>query len=261
MQWLLRSPVAGPNLVRRLAWRLEGPRIDLLVSPVLSDIAGPRTSVRPADGLPLIHLDEPSLTGPKRALKRGGDLLVAVPLVVLLIPVYVLIALVIKFDSLGRVLYISDRVGRSGETFRCVKFRTMHVGADASRADVIGDPDDDVSGRYRDDPRVTRAGRMLRRWSLDELPQLFNVISGSMSLVGPRPLLPEEIVLLGDAENRRHLTKPGMTGLWQISGRKEVSWEDRMRLDLHYIETWSMALDAVILAKTAKAVLSGHGAY
>ncbi|MGB7980122.1 MAG: sugar transferase [Candidatus Nanopelagicales bacterium] len=255
------SAAAGPNLVRRLAWRLEGPRIDLLVSPVLSDVAGPRTSVRPADGLPLIHLDEPTLTGPKRALKRAGDVLVAVPLVVLLTPIYLLIALGIKFDSLGRVLYASDRVGRSGETFRCVKFRTMHLGADALRSEVIGDPDADVSQRYRGDPRVTRAGRLLRRWSLDELPQLFNVIAGSMSLVGPRPLLPEEIALLGDAENRRHLTKPGMTGLWQISGRKEVSWEDRMRLDLHYIETWSMALDVVILAKTAKAVLTGHGAY
>ncbi len=255
------SAAAGPNLVRRLAWRLEGPRIDLLVSPVLSDVAGPRTSVRPAAGLPLLHLDEPSLTGPKRALKRLGDLVVAVPLVLLLTPVFLLIAIGIKFESLGRVLYISDRVGRSGETFRCLKFRTMHVGADALRSEVLGDPDGDQTDRYREDPRITRAGRLLRRWSLDELPQLGNVIAGSMSLVGPRPMLPEEIALLGDAENRRHLTKPGMTGLWQISGRKEVSWEDRMRLDLHYIETWSMALDAVILAKTAKAVLTGRGAY
>ncbi len=271
MQWIdehnvhavavAESAAAGPNLVRRLAWRLEGPRIDLLVSPVLSDVAGPRTSVRPAAGLPLLHLDEPSLTGPKRAIKRMGDVLMAVPLVILLIPVYLLIALGIKFDSLGRVLYISDRVGRSGETFRCLKFRSMHVGAETLRSAVIGDPDEEVSERYREDPRVTRAGRLLRRWSLDELPQLFNVIGGSMSLVGPRPMLPGEIALLGDAENRRHLTKPGMTGLWQISGRKEVSWEDRMRLDLHYIETWSMALDVVILAKTAKAVLTGHGAY
>ena len=255
------STAVDPSLVKRLAWRLEGPRIDLLVSPALSDIAGPRMSVRPAAGLPLLHLDEPSLTGPKRALKRTGDLFVAIPLVILLFPVYLLIAVAIKFDSLGRALYVSDRVGRSGETFRCVKFRSMHVGADRLRSDVIGDLDDDVADRYRDDPRVTRVGRVLRRWSLDELPQLFNVISGSMSLVGPRPMLPDELELLGDAEHRRHLTKPGMTGLWQISGRKQVSWEDRMRLDLHYIETWSIALDIVILAKTAKAVISGQGAY
>ncbi len=255
------STAVDPALLRRLAWRLEGPRIDLLVSPVMSDIAGPRMSVRPAAGLPLIHLDEPSLTGPKRALKRMVDLLVAIPLVVILAPFYLLIGIAIKFDSLGRALYVSDRVGRSGETFRCIKFRTMHVGADSIRADVIGDLDDDVAERYREDPRVTRVGRGLRRWSIDELPQLFNVISGSMSLVGPRPMLPDELELLGDAEHRRHLTKPGMTGLWQISGRKEVSWDDRMRLDLHYIETWSIALDIVILAKTFKAVITGHGAY
>ena len=147
-------------------------------------------SVRPAAGLPLIHLDEPSLTGPKRALKRIVDLVVAVPLVVILAPVYLLIGIAIKFDSLGRALYISDRIGRSGETFRCIKFRTMHVGADSIRGDVIGDPDDEVADRYRDDPRVTRVGGVLRRWSMDELPQLFNVISGSMSLVGPRRCSP-----------------------------------------------------------------------
>lgn len=255
------STAVDPDLVRRLAWQLEGPRIDLLVSPALSDVAGPRVSARPAAGLPLLHLDEPSLTGPKRALKRMVDLAVAVPTLLLLSPVLLVVAVAIKLDSLGRVLYLSDRIGRSGETFRCVKFRTMIVGADSMREDVIGDPDDEISDRYREDPRVTRVGHHLRRWSLDELPQLLNVITGSMSLVGPRPMLPSELALLGDEENRRHLTKPGLTGLWQISGRKETSWEERMRLDLHYIETWSIALDLVIIAKTAKAVISGHGAY
>lgn len=255
------STAVAPDLLRRLAWRLEGPRVDLLVSPVLSDVAGPRVSVRPAAGLPLLHLDEPSLTGPKRALKRLVDLAIAIPLLVVLSPVLAAIAIAIKLDSLGHVLYVSDRIGRSGEIFRCVKFRTMHVGADALRADVIGDPDEDIAARYREDPRVTGVGRFLRRWSLDELPQLLNIVGGSMSLVGPRPMLPEELTLLGVAENRRHLTKPGLTGLWQISGRKEVSWDDRMRLDLHYIENWSIALDTVIMAKTAKAVVSGRGAY
>jgi exopolysaccharide biosynthesis polyprenyl glycosylphosphotransferase len=255
------STAVDPDLVRRLAWQLEGPRIDLLVSPALSDVAGPRVSARPAAGLPLLHLDEPSLTGPKRALKRMGDLAVAIPGLVVLSPFFVLIAIAIKLDSLGRVFYVSDRIGRSGESFRCVKFRTMIVGADAMRDDVIGEPDDEISDRYREDRRVTRVGHFLRRWSLDELPQLLNVVTGSMSLVGPRPMLPSELELLGDEENRRHLTKPGMTGLWQISGRKEVSWEDRMRMDLHYIETWSIALDLVIIGKTAKAVISGQGAY
>ncbi len=255
------STAVEPDLLRRLAWRLEGPRIDLLVSPVLSDVAGPRVSTRPAAGLPLLHLDEPSLTGPKRALKRGLDLLVAVPGLLVLAPVFLVIIVAIKLDSLGRVVYVSDRVGRSGEVFRCVKFRSMITGADTLREIVIGDPDDGIKDRYRTDPRVTRVGAVLRRWSLDELPQLLNVVAGSMSLVGPRPMLPDELALLGDAEHRRHLTKPGLTGLWQISGRKEVSWEDRMRLDLHYIEHWSIALDLIIILKTVKAVLTGRGAY
>lgn len=255
------SAAIEQDLLRRLAWHLEGPGIDLLVSPTLSDVAGPRVSVRPAAGLPLLHLDEPSLTGPKRALKRALDLAIAVPALVVLAPVMALIGIAIKLDSLGRVFYWSDRIGRSGEPFKCAKFRSMYVGSDALRDDVIGEPDEGIAERYREDPRVTRVGRFLRRWSLDELPQLLNVVGGSMSLVGPRPMLPEELSLLGDRENRRHLTKPGLTGLWQISGRKEVSWEDRMRMDLHYIETWSIALDLVIIAKTTKAVLTGHGAY
>lgn len=255
------STAVAPDLVRRLAWRLEGPGVDLLVSPALSDVAGPRVSVRPAAGLPLLHLDEPSLTGPKRALKRALDLLIAIPTLIILSPAFVLIAVAIKLDSLGRVFYVSDRVGRGGETFHCIKFRSMITGADTLRSDVLGDPDDDIAARYREDPRVTRVGAFLRRWSLDELPQFINVLTGSMSVVGPRPMLPSELALLGDADHRRHLTKPGLTGLWQISGRKEVSWEDRMRMDLHYIETWSIALDAVIIVKTAKAIISGHGAY
>jgi exopolysaccharide biosynthesis polyprenyl glycosylphosphotransferase len=255
------STAVDPDLVRRLAWRLEGPRVDLLVSPALSDVAGPRVSARPAAGLPLLHLDEPSLTGSKRALKRIMDLAIAVPALILLSPLFLLVAIAIKLDSLGRVFYVSDRIGRSGEVFRCVKFRSMIVGADSMRDDVIGDPDEEIADRYREDPRVTRVGGVLRRWSLDEVPQLLNVVAGSMSIVGPRPMLPSELALLGDAENRRHLTKPGLTGLWQISGRKEVSWEDRMRMDLHYIENWSIALDLVIVVKTVKAVITGQGAY
>lgn len=255
------SPAMDRDLLRHLAWHLEGPRIDLLVSPVLSDIAGPRVSVRPAAGLPLLHLDEPSLTGPKRALKRALDLILVVPMILVMLPVMAVIAVAIKLDSLGRVLFVQDRVGRAGELFPCLKFRSMYMGSDALREEVLGDPDEGLTERYREDPRVTRVGRVLRRWSLDELPQLFNVLMGSMSLVGPRPMLTEELTLLGEGDGRRHLTKPGLTGLWQISGRKEVTWEDRMRLDLHYIESWSIALDMVIIAKTTKAVITGHGAF
>lgn len=250
-----------PDLLRRLAWRLEGPRVDLLVSPMLPDVAGPRVSVRPASGLPLLHLDEPHLTTPKRFAKRAMDLALAIPALIVLSPLMLLIALAIKLDSPGPILYVSSRVGQGGRIFACIKFRSMSDGADALRAEVIGAPDDDVVQRYREDPRVTAVGRRLRRWSLDELPQLFNVINGTMSLVGPRPVLPEELDLLTDIDHRRHLTVPGVTGLWQVSGRKEVSWDDRMRLDLHYIENWSIALDVVIIAKTTKAVLVGRGAY
>ena len=250
-----------PDLLRRLAWRLEAPRVDLLVSPLLHDVAGPRVSVRPASGLPLLHLDEPKLTGPKRFAKRAMDLCLTIPGVILLSPVLLAIALAIKVDSRGPVFYVSRRVGQGGALFGCIKFRTMRVGADAQRQDVIGIPDDEIAQRYRTDPRITRVGHFLRRWSLDELPQLLNVIGGSMSLVGPRPVLPEELDLLADTDLRRHITKSGLTGLWQISGRKEVAWEDRMRMDLYYVEHWSLLLDCVILAKTAKAVLAGRGAY
>ncbi len=250
-----------PNLLRQLAWRLEAPRVELLVSPLLYDVAGPRVSVRPASGLPLLHLDEPVLTGPKRFLKRAMDLILGALGLVFLAPVLMAIAIVIRLDTRGPAIYVSQRVGQSGTEFGCMKFRTMAAGADSQRLEVIGTPDASIVDRYRTDPRITRSGRFLRRWSLDELPQLFNVIGGSMSLVGPRPVLPEEMELLADADRRRHITKPGLTGLWQISGRKEVAWEDRMLMDLYYVEHWSIALDIVILAKTAKAVVTGHGAY
>jgi exopolysaccharide biosynthesis polyprenyl glycosylphosphotransferase len=255
------SSTLDPGLLKKLAWRLEGPRVDLLVSPLLYDVAGPRVSVRPASGLPLLHLDEPELTGPKRFAKRAMDLAIAIPAVILISPLLLLIAISIRWGSRGPALYVSERVGRAGRTFGCLKFRTMRVGADSEREVVIGAPDDHIAERYRSDPRITRVGHWLRRWSLDELPQLLNVIGGSMSLVGPRPVLPEELDLLADTDLRRHITKPGLTGLWQVSGRKEVAWEDRMRMDLYYVEHWSLLLDCVILAKTAKAVLAGRGAY
>ena len=250
-----------PELLRKLAWKLEGPRVDLLVSPLLHDVAGPRVSVRPASGLPLLHLDEPVLTGPKRFLKRAMDVGLGACALILLAPVFLMIAVAIRLDSRGPVFYVSERVGRGGAAFGCLKFRSMRVGSDAEREAIIGIPDESIAARYRTDPRITKAGEFLRRWSLDELPQLLNVMGGSMSLVGPRPVLPEELDLLAEADLRRHITKPGLTGLWQISGRKEVAWEDRMRMDLYYIEHWSLALDAVILAKTAKAVITGRGAY
>jgi exopolysaccharide biosynthesis polyprenyl glycosylphosphotransferase len=255
------SPALGQTVIQRLAWRLEGPRIDLLVAPTVGDIAGPRVTMRMAADLPLLHLDEPHLTGPKRAIKRTLDIVFGVMLFCAFLPFMAVAAVAVKVSSRGPVLYFQERVGRGGQIIKVAKIRTMYVGADKMRAEVIGRPDDAILDRYKRDPRITPVGRILRRWSIDEMPQVVAVIAGTMSLVGPRPVLVEEMPLLGDADHRRHLTKPGLTGLWQVSGRKEVDWEERMRLDLEYVENWSPALDLVIVAKTVKAVLVGDGAY
>ncbi len=255
------SPTLGPQVVQRLAWRLEGPRVDLLVAPAVGDFAGPRVTMRMAADLPLLHLDEPHLTGPKRAIKRMLDIVFGVLLLVVFAPFMVVAAIGVKLSSRGPTLYVQQRVGRGGQIIHFPKFRTMYLGSDRLREQVIGQPDEFIAERYRQDPRITPFGRILRRWSIDEMPQVFNVIGGSMSLVGPRPVLVEEMALLGDVDHRRHLTKPGLTGLWQVSGRKTVDWEERMRLDLDYVENWSPALDLVIVAKTVKAILVGDGAY
>jgi lipopolysaccharide/colanic/teichoic acid biosynthesis glycosyltransferase len=174
-------------------------------------------------------------------------------------PLLLIIGIAIRATSPGPALFVQDRVGRAGSVYRLVKFRTMYVGSDEEREVTLGSLAGDPES-YRSDPRITGLGRFLRRWSLDELPQLWNVLRGSMSLVGPRPMLIEELPLLGTSDHRRHLTKPGMTGLWQVAGRKEVGWNERMQMDLRYVEDWSPALDLVILAKTVKAVATGKGA-
>jgi len=194
-------------------------------------------------------------------LKRAVDMVGAALILLVLSPLLLVVALLVWVTSPGPVFYRQQRVGRHGVPFTFYKFRTMAVGAHDLRDDVIGTPDDDITERYRCDPRITRVGRVLRRWSIDELPQLAHVVTGEMSLVGPRPLLVDEMPLLVDTDHRRHMTKPGLTGLWQVSGRKEVEWDERMRLDLWYVENWSPALDLVIVLRTVRAVLSGHGAY
>ena len=255
------SHALSQNVIKRLSWRLEGPRIDLLVAPTLGDFAGPRVTMRMQADLPLIHLDEPHLTGSKRAIKRALDIFFGIVLFVVFLPFMLIAAVGIFFTSRGPIFYRQSRIGRGGEVITVTKFRTMHVGADQVRSEIIGVPDERIGERYINDPRITPFGKFLRRWSIDEMPQIVNVISGSMSLVGPRPVLLDEIPLFADEDHRRHLTKPGLTGLWQVSGRKAVDWDERMRLDLDYVEHWSPALDLVIVAKTVKVVLTGKGAY
>jgi exopolysaccharide biosynthesis polyprenyl glycosylphosphotransferase len=218
--------------------------------------------IRPVAGLPLLHVDEPSFGGVASLLKRTVDVLgAAVLLVVLALPMLA-IALLVRSDSRGPVLYRQERLGRDGKAFRIWKFRSMHVGADEVRVDLA--ELDESAGplfKIRDDPRVTRAGAFLRRRSLDELPQLVNVLAGQMSLVGPRPPLRSEVEVYEHAVHRRLYVRPGMTGLWQINGRTDLSWDEAVRLDLYYVENWSLALDGLILWKTLAAVLRGKGAY
>lgn len=259
--------IAGLHLfprgeLRRLAWRLEGKGVDLVVAPALTDVAGPRLLMRPVDGLPLLHLEEPRFRGPARIVKGVFDRALAALLLLLLSPLMLGIMLILPFTSGRPILYRQKRIGRRGRPFLMWKFRTMHVGSDKAR-DLLDhmNEHDGVLFKIRRDPRITGMGRWLRRTSLDELPQLWNVIGGSMSLVGPRPPLEEEVVRYGADVRRRLLVKPGITGLWQISGRADLSWEDSVRLDLYYVENWSVALDLQVLWKTAGAVARGQGAY
>lgn len=253
-----------PERVRQLSWSLEPGRQHLVVAPSLTDIGGPRIHTRPVQGLPLIHVETPTYSGRKLYTKRAFDLVVSGLLVVVLSPLLVLLALVVKATSRGPAFFLQERVGLNGSTFRMVKFRSMVVDAE-ERLQELSALDraagNDVLFKMRVDPRVTSVGAVMRRFSLDELPQLFNVLSGSMSLVGPRPPLRREVDRYETQVHRRFLVKPGVTGLWQVSGRSDLSWEDSVRLDLFYVENWSLVSDLVILWRTLKAVVRSEGAY
>ena len=247
--------------VRQLAWRLEGRGIDLLIAPGALDLAGPRLSVRPAAGLPLLHLDEAALSRPQRLAKRTLDLVGSILMLVALSPVLLACAIAVRTSSAGPIIFRQMRIGRAGNTFTMLKFRSMRAGADAERAELRAQHNnDDPMFKLEQDPRITSAGRVLRRWSLDELPQLFNVLGGSMSLVGPRPHPLDDVDRYGIEAFRRLALKPGMTGLWQVEGRSELAWQEALQLDLYYVERWSLATDIVLLARTMRAVLQGHGA-
>jgi exopolysaccharide biosynthesis polyprenyl glycosylphosphotransferase len=257
---VLACPELDGTALRRLAWRLEKSRTDLVVAPALMEVAGPRTTIRPVAGLPLLHVEHPELTGVRRLVKNLFDRLVAGVVVVVLSPLLGALALAVRMSGPGPVLFRQTRVGRDGGEFTILKFRTMAADAEARKIELVGDGDG-VLFKIRNDPRVTPLGGWLRRHSLDELPQLFNVVRGDMSLVGPRPPLPEEVARYGDDVRRRLVVRPGMTGLWQVSGRSELTWEESVRLDLRYVENWSLTLDLQILWKTWSAVARGAGAY
>ncbi|SKA33424.1 Undecaprenyl-phosphate galactose phosphotransferase, WbaP/exopolysaccharide biosynthesis polyprenyl glycosylphosphotransferase [Marinactinospora thermotolerans DSM 45154] len=259
---VLSCPEMDGVELRRLAWELEKSGTDLTVAPALMEVAGPRTTIRPVAGLPLLHVEHPELAGVRRLVKGLFDRVAAACALVLLSPLFVVLALLIRMGGPGPALFRQTRVGKDGAEFTVYKFRTMVVGAEALKAVLRPrNEHDGVLFKMRKDPRVTPLGAWLRRYSLDELPQLFNVLLGHMSLVGPRPPLPEEVARYGHDVRRRLVVKPGMTGLWQVSGRSDLSWEESVRLDLRYVENWSLTLDVQILWKTCSAVIRGAGAY
>ena len=232
------------------------------MAPRLTDIAAPRIHVRPVAGLPMMHVGEPEFSGSRRVLKGALERIIAAVALMVWGPVLLLIAFAVRLDTPGPALFKQRRVGSHGREFTIFKFRTMHVDAENRIQEISRlNESDGLLFKIREDPRVTRVGRILRRWSIDEAPQLINVLFGTMSLVGPRPPLPSEAAQYTPDIARRLLVKPGLTGLWQISGRSDLSWEEAVRLDLYYVENWSPALDLSILWKTTFAVVASRGAY
>lgn len=247
-----------PGGVKRISWALEAGRQHLVLAPSITDIAGPRIHTRPVAGLPLIHVETPRFSSGQRFTKRMTDVVGSLTLIIVTSPLLAAVATAVKISSPGPLLFKQERVGLNGRPFKMLKFRSMRVGADRELKALL-----EAQGtgqqplfKVKDDPRITPVGKFIRKYSLDELPQFFNVLGGSMSLVGPRPQIAAEVALYTDVARRRLLARPGITGLWQVSGRSTTTWEETVRLDLYYVENWSLLSDIAILMKTAKAVVA-----
>ncbi|MGB3772552.1 MAG: sugar transferase [Rhodococcus sp. (in: high G+C Gram-positive bacteria)] len=253
----------GHEGIRRMVWDLEKKKVDLVVAPGVVDVAGPRLHMRPVAGLPLIHVEKPQYNGASRFGKTAFDFVFAGVALIAVAPLFLIVAALIKITSTGPVFYRSERMGLDGRPFQMIKFRSMVDGADTKVADLLArnDSEGGVLFKMRQDPRVTSVGRVIRRLSIDELPQFYNVLRREMSIVGPRPPLRREVATYDGDVRRRLLVKPGVTGLWQVSGRSDLSWEESVRLDLSYVENWSMTGDLLIVVKTLKAVVGSDGAY
>lgn len=257
-----RTEHFGVRGIRELMWQLETTDVDLVVAPGVVDVAGARLTLRPIAGFPLLHVEKPQYEGSQRFLKRAFDFCFALAALAVTAPVLAASAIAIKLTSEGPVFYRAERIGLDGEPFTMLKFRTMVVGADTQIERLL--PLNQGAGvlfKIHQDPRITPVGKILRRFSIDELPQFINVLKRDMSVVGPRPPLRREVESYDGEVKRRLLVKPGITGLWQVSGRSDLSWEDSVRLDLSYVDNWSMAGDLVIIARTLRAVLASDGAY
>lgn len=255
-------PECDPDFVKRLGWELEGTAAELVLSNRLADVAGPRLSFSPVEGLPLIKVQIPTYEGGRHVLKRALDIVVSAAALIPIVTLTPLLALLIKLDSPGPVFFFQERVGRDGKPFQIVKFRSMHTDAEQKLAALkTANEGAGLLFKMKDDPRVTRVGRILRKLSLDELPQFWNVLSGEMSVVGPRPPLPSEVSDYDGTVSRRLYIKPGITGLWQVSGRSDLTWDESIRLDLRYVENWSMITDLQIMWRTARVMVAPKGAY
>ncbi|WP_051750596.1 sugar transferase [Phycicoccus jejuensis] len=256
------SPTMSGHALRRLGWALEQRDVDLLVAPGVVEVAGPRLTMRRAAGLPMLHVERPVQSGWRYTTKLAADRILGALALLALSPVLITLGVMVRRDSSGPALFRQERVGEGGRVFSMYKFRTMVVDADRHLAGLEMQSDGNgVLFKMRTDPRVTKVGAVLRRFSFDELPQLINVVRGEMSLVGPRPPLRDEVDRYESDAVRRLRVRPGMTGLWQVSGRSDLSWVDSVRLDLWYVDNWSLALDGQILLRTVKAVVRGSGAY
>ena len=259
--------VAGPmkggsGYVQELGWQLEETATQLILTTGLTNVAGPRIHSRPVEGLPLMHVELPQYTGLKHVLKRGLDLVLSAAALLALAPLLLVLTVLIRWDSPGPAIFAQERVGRGGETFVMYKFRSMVASAETDLAGLLeGNEGAGLLFKIRNDPRVTSVGRWMRKYSLDELPQFWNVFLGQMSLVGPRPPLPREVAQYGNRVHRRLYIKPGLTGMWQINGRSELNWKDGVRLDLYYVENWSLTGDLHILWRTAQMLRRPVGAY
>jgi len=253
----------GVQGIRKLMWRLETMDVDLVVAPGVMDVAEGRLALRPVAGFSLLHVEKPQYQEAKRFQKRAFDFCFSLAALLATSLVLIASAIAIKLTSKGPVFYRSERIGLDGKPFTMLKFRTMVDGADTQISSLLtlNESAGDVLFKIRDDPRVTPVGKILRRFSIDELPQFINVLKQDMSVVGPRPPLQREVAKYNGDVKRRMLVKPGVTGLWQVSGRSDLSWDESVRLDLSYVDNWSMAGDLIIIAKTVKAVLTSDGAY
>jgi len=251
-----------PTEIRRLMWELEALGVDLMVSPGLVDVADERLYSRAVAGMAMLEVTKPQYSRANSLAKRTFDVLFTIVALLFAAPVMTVAAVAVKLSSPGPVFYPSERIGRDGTTFRMFKFRSMYRDADRHVSQMINaDGGNPIFFKVKDDPRVTSIGRVLRKFSIDELPQFFNVLRGEMSVVGPRPQVRREVDSYDDLFRRRLSVKPGLTGLWQVSGRSDLQVEDAVRLDLSYVENWSPVQDLTIIAKTVKTVFRGDGAY